>query len=310
MRRLLALCATFTAWTALGQTIDLVGDWRWTCCDNKHSGVWHITTQGLDGKFAGKFSGQAPDDVGTLEGSLAGNQMEFVRKGSIEGEPFEQHWTGAIKGDRIVGSLEYGGFTAERMPPDLRGTWRWICCGGVHAGTWEIARQEADGTFAGKFGGTSADDVGTIEGKIEGKRVQFVRRGAVEGITFEQKWLGTITGKAIRGKLEFGSFSADFVRATTRTIRELPGGGICFDPQTLTLMDEWLKEASPPQRPGESLRYEPWGRVVGMSRTGEIAAPPRPETPLSRCDWLWYHSTRLRSTNLGTLREYVDKRRE
>jgi hypothetical protein len=44
-------------------------------------------------------------------------------------------------------------------------------------------------------------------------------------------------------------------------------GGICDDPQTLAVMDEWLARAVPPQEPGESLRYESWGRVVGTSRS-------------------------------------------
>lgn len=44
---------------------------------------------------------------------------------------------------------------------------------------------------------------------------------------------------------------------------------ICQNPQTLNLMDEWLKQALPFQQPGESLRYEAWGRVIGNNQKGE-----------------------------------------
>jgi hypothetical protein len=38
-------------------------------------------------------------------------------------------------------------------------------------------------------------------------------------------------------------------------------------------------------------------------------APGPPDTPLTRCEWLWQHAAELRSTNgLGTLREYVEQR--
>jgi hypothetical protein len=292
------------------QTVELTGDWRWSCCDGAHAGVWHITRQGPDGKFSGKFSERTPQDIGSIEGGVAGDRIEFTRRGVAEGQPFEQHWEGTLTGDKMVGRLEYGSFTAERLPPEVRGVWRWTCCGGAHSGRWEITSQQPDGTISGQFGGTTADDVGTIEGKVRGKRVEFVRKGTVEGQAFEQRWTGVVSGKTLRGKLEFGEFSAELVQDATGNTQELPGGGICFDPQTLAFMDEWLKEAAPPQRPGESLRYEAWGRVVGTSRTGEITVPARPPTRLSRCDWLWYESTRLRSVNLGTLREYVDRRRE
>jgi hypothetical protein len=87
-------------------------------------------------------------------------------------------------------------------------------------------------------------------------------------------------------------------------------GGICADPRTLGLMDEWLAAAIPPQKEGESLRYEAWGRLVGRSLTALITVNGPPDTPLSRCEYLWLHAAELTSTNgLGTLKEYVEKRR-
>jgi hypothetical protein len=74
-------------------------------------------------------------------------------------------------------------------------------------------------------------------------------------------------------------------------------------------MDEWLARAVPPQKPGDSLRYEPWGRLVGTTRSATITAPNPPDTSLSRCEWLWQGSPSLRSSNgLGTLREHLEQR--
>jgi hypothetical protein len=295
---------------ASAQSEDLTGRWRWSCCGGQHSGFWIISTQKPDGAFSGKFSGESPQDVGMIEGRLDGPRLEFTRRGTFEGRPFEQRWSGTLAGDRIDGRLEYGSFTAERLPAELRGRWRWSCCRGAHSGRWEITDQKPDGTFLGAFGGAAADDVGSIEGRVQGNRVEFARRGTVEGQAFEQHWSGVMRGETLRGRLEFGDFIAERIEVPRPVIAEAPGGGICYDPQTLVFMDEWLRDALPPQRPGESLRYEPWGRIVGSGRTGEITVPARPQTRLGRCDWLWYHSTRLRSTNLGTLRDYVDRRRQ
>jgi protein gp37 len=86
-------------------------------------------------------------------------------------------------------------------------------------------------------------------------------------------------------------------------------GGICSDPRALAIMDEWLARAIPPQRPGESLRYESWGRLVGRSLTATVTVPGKPDTPLTRCEYLWVNSPNLTSTSgLGTLRQYVEQR--
>jgi hypothetical protein len=88
-----------------------------------------------------------------------------------------------------------------------------------------------------------------------------------------------------------------------------PAGGACADPRTMGIMDEWLSRAIPPQKPGESLRYEAWGRLVGDSLTAHLRVNGPPDTRLSRCDWLWQYAADMRSTNgLGTLRSYVEQR--
>lgn len=86
-------------------------------------------------------------------------------------------------------------------------------------------------------------------------------------------------------------------------------GGICANPRVLSLMDEWLGAALPPQKEGEALRYEAWGRLVGRSLSATITVNGPPDTPLSRCEYLWSIAAQLNSTNgLGTLKEYVEKR--
>jgi len=85
--------------------------------------------------------------------------------------------------------------------------------------------------------------------------------------------------------------------------------GICDYPGILRIMDEWLAQAIPPQKPGESLRYESWGRIVGQSLSANLTVNGTPNTTLSRCEWLWEMAAGLQSTNLGTLKEYVEKRK-
>jgi hypothetical protein len=87
--------------------------------------------------------------------------------------------------------------------------------------------------------------------------------------------------------------------------------GICDNPQTISIMDEWLRTASPVENrtAGYNLRYESWGRLIGSSPTANISAPNPPDTDLTRCEWLWKQADKLRSTNLGNLREYVERRR-
>jgi hypothetical protein len=84
--------------------------------------------------------------------------------------------------------------------------------------------------------------------------------------------------------------------------------GGCANARTLAIMDEWLARATPLQQPGESLRYEAWGRVVGRSRSANLSVPGKPDTSLTRCEWLWQLAPQLVSTNLGTLKKYLGQR--
>lgn len=79
----------------------------------------------------------------------------------------------------------------------------------------------------------------------------------------------------------------------------------CSNPRLLQIMDEWLLQAKPIQKSGESLRFEPWGRVVGISNSSVITVNGPPTTHLTRCEWLWQYAGEMESQNLGTLRNFV-----
>jgi hypothetical protein len=87
--------------------------------------------------------------------------------------------------------------------------------------------------------------------------------------------------------------------------------GICADPRTQMVMDQWLSGATPPEnaQPGWNLRYDTWGRLVGSTPSATITGLPQGvDTPLSRCEYLWSIASRLTSANLGSLRDYVQAR--
>ncbi|MEA2240142.1 MAG: eukaryotic-like serine/threonine-protein kinase [Thermoanaerobaculia bacterium] len=86
-------------------------------------------------------------------------------------------------------------------------------------------------------------------------------------------------------------------------------GGACSDPRTMARIDEWLTRASPPENrePGWSVRYEPWGRIIGRTPTNTIATSGPPDTSLTRCEYLLARAASLRSINLGTLRDYLSR---
>lgn len=137
------------------------------------------------------------------------------------------------------------------------------------------------------------------------RRGRFMFVLSADGQSFTGQWWdanGNLGGSAWNGRCQTPS---DTNRGSTTV-----AGGMCDDPRTQAIMDDWLRSANPVenQTPGYNLRYEPWGRLVGTSPTANITAPNPPETDLSRCEWLWKQAANLRSTNLGILREYVEQR--
>ncbi len=152
--------------------------------------------------------------------------------------------------------------------------------------------------------------VQTIE--IRGNRVFVRRTWASDGNTCEHEGIIAADGITVTGTYRCRSGGPYSWRATIRcdgSGSSIGTGGICDDPRTLSIMDEWLATAIPPQKPGESLRYESWGRLVGRSLTATITVSGPPDSPLTRCQYLWQRAANLRSTNRGTLKEYVEQRR-
>lgn len=87
-------------------------------------------------------------------------------------------------------------------------------------------------------------------------------------------------------------------------------GGPCADPRLQAVMDQWLALANPPDntRPGWSVRYDSWGRLVGRTPSSTITGLPQGvDTPLTRCEYLRSIAGSLGSTNLGTLRQYLER---
>jgi hypothetical protein len=73
-------------------------------------------------------------------------------------------------------------------------------------------------------------------------------------------------------------------------------------------MDDWLSRAIPLL--DGNFRYEPWGRAVGTSTTTTLSTPlGKPDTTLSRCEYLLSRANALPSKNLGTLAEFLATKR-
>jgi hypothetical protein len=127
---------------------------------------------------------------------------------------------------------------------------------------------------------------------------------------FEEGWEG-----GLRGTLENGGNTIRWANGSIWYRGTVSGrggaGGLCSDSRTQGVMDEWLSAATPPenQRPGWSVRYDSWGRLVGRTPTNTLVGLPQGvDTNLTRCEYLWSIATTLNSTNLGTLKAYVEQR--
>jgi hypothetical protein len=90
---------------------------------------------------------------------------------------------------------------------DLRGTWNWTCCAGRHRGTFQIASQNADGSFSGQFGNGPDDGRSPIAGRLTGAAVAFTR--TIVTVKKDQTWQGSVTagsGGALAMKGTWGGY--------------------------------------------------------------------------------------------------------
>ena len=72
----------------------------------------------------------------------------------------------------------------------LTGRWGWNagCPEGGYGHGFTIGPVRADGTFSGQF-----DDVGTLAGRVQGNRIEFVRTGQWFGQNQQQRWVAVLT---------------------------------------------------------------------------------------------------------------------
>lgn len=66
------------------EEFDLRGSWRWNAC-GEFSGTWTIASRSADGRFSGRFDSSNGKDLGTIEGSLSGDRIEFTRRWEANG---------------------------------------------------------------------------------------------------------------------------------------------------------------------------------------------------------------------------------
>jgi hypothetical protein len=100
------------------------------------------------------------------------------------------HWSGYGFGGRP----DFRATRTSALLPktDLRGTWRWTCCGGRHSGTFRISTQNPDGTFSGRFGDSADDARSPLSGRITSAGIEFTRTILSAGQN--QLWKAQLSG--------------------------------------------------------------------------------------------------------------------
>lgn len=88
---------------------------------------------------------------------------------------------------------------------DLRGSWRWTCCRGLHSGTFQIATQKPDGTFSGRFGDTSSDNKTPLSGRLTLAGVEFTR--TITPPDQNQVWTAQLGGTSGSSRMINGNWS-------------------------------------------------------------------------------------------------------
>jgi hypothetical protein len=211
--------------------------------------------------------------------------------------------------DRLVktgSSPDYGGTVITRVAGGATASGAAAC---TPAGTWNwvdnaTAVINADGTVTHTSGYTARWQ------RLGGNQYLFTwNNGAIDTLTLSSD------GRAMDGTNNYGraihvtcAKSGGGTPASTGGTR---AGGICADPRTQAVMDQWLSRANPPDntRPGWNVHYDSWGRLVGRTPSTTLTGLPQGiDTKLTRCEYLWSIAASLNSTNLGTLRDYLHNR--
>jgi hypothetical protein len=144
---------------------------------------------GADGR-SGTFDGRYDQATNTIRADLVIEQPDGT-KSSIPGYTLTQY-TGNTA--YIVGIWQWSSATSEAL----------LNSAPTYNGRFYILRQSlTDGIFSGAFGGTNAQDVGTIVGQVTSDGVIFKRTGTFNGLAFDQVWSGPVlnNGQVIRGNV-------------------------------------------------------------------------------------------------------------
>ena len=317
---------TFDDWGNTPAGIDAVWCFaEWRC--GKQGEVWDQLR--INGKGMTEVVGQPipynPQHLYRIYYLGQGKPVEFYLSDAL-GRPGDNKGSVTVKMMRTNqtggGGAGGGNGGGSDTSQGLAGTWRWnlMCATKFPNGTGQMKiTQDPDGKYTGAFTSQWGEvRSGTItEGVQQGDEVtfNFVPGGWLSYLIWKGKIIRDGSGVRIEGvTLYYGGDDCRFTmyREGNAGGGGTIGGGICADTRTLAIMDEWLARAIPLQnrQPGWSVRYESWGRLVGRSPTAIMNISGPPDTPMTRCEWLWRHTADRGSTNLGTLREYVERRRQ
>jgi hypothetical protein len=134
-----------------------------------------------------------------------------------------------------LGISTFAAFSSPAQTPQsaasLVGVWQWSCCAGRYSGRFAIMFQRSDGSIVGQFSAATEEDTGTLQGRLQGDRVEFVRRGTYHGRDFEQRWVARVaqagnTLQMVEGRFEqsipqtaAGEFSAQCMAGCSSNTR-------------------------------------------------------------------------------------------
>jgi hypothetical protein len=108
---------------------------------------------------------------------------------------------------------------------DLRGEWSWTCCGGRHDGTFQILVQNADGSFSGRFGDSTADGKSPMQGRITPTGLEF-QRTILPGRQI-QNWTSGLSASGATLRMTNGRWSgfggSGEFQATRKTVEPAAG---------------------------------------------------------------------------------------
>ena len=293
------------------------GRWRYP---NGRWGQFRFVHDG-NGKFVGKWG----EKDGRLTGNWTGSCLATLPETPPVSPPGTSSSAGPSSSPR-PGSTG-GGTVGSGLTPSVGSGGSAAGCATTFAGRWKTNFGELTISVRGNEATGSYGSGRTVSGLIRGNvlegtwrysngrwgRLRFTHSGngtftgnyGEKDVPMRSSWKGTCLGGLPGAVSSAGGFAG-----MCAPVSGTGGRGICQDPRVEQLMNDWLSRAIPPRKPGATLRYDCWGRVLGSANPGLITANQRPDTDgRTRCDYLSDHSHLYTSTNLGTMREYIDQNR-